>query len=117
MVPPFDYNQGPAIIELDCLVGLEKRGRKMAEIRECLLMKLPADQYYLYIFVCLKSQQCSSHSHFKITYIFKTRAARCALLDIKREAKPSVVYLIKHKLRVFYSKQIYRNMFLKILFQ
>ena len=28
-------------------------------------MKLPADQYYLYIFVCLKSQRCSSRSHIR----------------------------------------------------
>ena len=28
-------------------------------------MKLPADQYYLYTFVCLKSQRCSSHSDIR----------------------------------------------------
>ena len=53
------------IRELDCLIGLKKRGRQMAEIWECLLMKLPADQYYMYIFVCLKSQRCSNHSHIR----------------------------------------------------
>ena len=37
----------------------EKVWSQHGGIWECLLMKLPADQYYIaYIFVCLKSQRC-----------------------------------------------------------
>ena len=61
--PPF-FRWWPLIYNRTGL-GPKRRGRKMAGIWECLLMKLPADQYYLYIFVCLKSQRCSSHSRIR----------------------------------------------------
>ena len=47
------------------LAQLKKRDQRWRKYESVFLMKLPADQYYCYVFVCLKSQRWLNRSHIR----------------------------------------------------